>query len=226
MPTSHANRPSSTSVVIPVGNLRLEGELQLPVDAPGVVLFANSSGSSRHSPRNQFVDGFIRDLGIGTLLFDLMTLDEERLDAGPASLRFDIPLLTHRLISATRWIQKEPRTRHLKIGYFASSTGSAAALMAAAELGDQIAAVVSQGGRPDLAGDALPNVKCPTLFVVGGYDETVICLNGDALARMRCPKSLRIVPSATHLFEEPGRLEQAAQISANWFHKHMSQPES
>ena len=209
------------SVRIPIENVFLEGELQLPENAPGVVLFVHGSGSSRHSPRNQFVAGVIREAGIGTLLFDLLTQDEERQDAVTGALRFDIGLLAKRLVSATRWLEKQPEARGLKMGYFGASTGGGAALVAAAELGDRIAAVVSRGGRPDLAGEALARVKSPTLLVVGGYDEMVICLNDDAYAKMRCEKDFRIVPGATHLFEEPGKLEQVAQISALWFDKHM-----
>lgn len=209
------------SVRIPVGGVLLEGELRLPENAPGVVLFAHGSGSSRHSPRNQFVAGVIREASIGTLLFDLLTNDEERQDTAFGVLRFDIALLAKRLVGATRWIEKQPETSGLKVGYFGASTGGGAALVAAAELGVGIAAVVSRGGRPDLAGDALPKVKSPTLLVVGGYDEMVISLNDDAFAKLRCEKDFRIVLGATHLFEEPGTLEQVAQISANWFSKHM-----
>ena len=209
------------SVRIPVGGVLLEGELRLPENAPGVVLFAHGSGSSRHSPRNQFVAGVIREAGIGTLLFDLLTNDEERQDTATGVLRFDIALLAKRLVGATRWIEKQPETSGLKVGYFGASTGGGAALVAATELGVGIAAVVSRGGRPDLAGDALPKVKSPTLLVVGGYDEMVISLNDDAFAKLRCEKDFRIVPGATHLFEEPGTLEQVAQISADWFSKHM-----
>lgn len=210
------------SVHIIVGNVVLEGELKIPANAPGVVLFAHGSGSSRHSPRNQFVAGVIREAGIGTLLFDLLTHDEERQDAVSGALRFDIGLLAKRLIGVTRWLDKQPETKGLKVGYFGASTGGGAALVAAAELGDRISAVVSRGGRPDLAGDSLPGVKSPTLLVVGGHDEMVICLNDDAFEKLQCEKDFRIVPGATHLFEEPGKLEQVAQISANWFQTHMA----
>ncbi len=208
-------------VRIQVGNVILEGELKLPANASAVVLFAHGSGSSRHSPRNQFVAGVIRKAGIGTLLFDLLTHDEEQQDAVSGALRFDIGLLAKRLVGVTRWLDKQPETKGLKVGYFGASTGGGAALVAAAELGDRISAVVSRGGRPDLAGDALPGVKSPTLLVVGGHDEMVICLNDDAFEKLRCEKDFRIVPGATHLFEEPGKLEQVAQISANWFQTHM-----
>ncbi len=208
-------------VRIQVGNVILEGELKLPANASAVVLFAHGSGSSRHSPRNQFVAGVIREAGIGTLLFDLLTHDEEQQDAVSGALRFDIGLLAKRLVGVTRWLDKQPETKGLKVGYFGASTGGGAALVAAAELDDRISAVVSRGGRPDLAGDALPGVKSPTLLVVGGHDEMVICLNDDAFEKLRCEKDFRIVPGATHLFEEPGKLEQVAQISANWFQTHM-----
>lgn len=216
-PVEAVNKP----VRIPIGTIFLEGELRLPDNATGVVLFAHGSGSSRHSPRNQFVAGIIRDAGLGTLLFDLLTEAEEEKDAENGALRFDIPLLAQRLVAATHWLKKQPKTSGLKMGYFGSSTGGGAALLAAAELGDCVAAVVSRGGRPDLAGDALPKVRSPTLLVVGGYDELVICLNDDAYAKLGCEKDFRIVPGATHLFEEPGKLEQVAQISAQWFRKHI-----
>jgi dienelactone hydrolase len=211
-----------TAVRISTGYAELEGYLDLPPDAPGVVLFAHGSGSSRHSPRNQYVAEVIQAAGLGTLLFDLLTQTEEQEDAITGALRFDIDLLAQRLIGATRWLELQPVTRGLKVGYFGASTGAAAALMAAAELGGRIAAVVSRGGRPDLAGNALRQVWAPTLLIVGGYDEMVICLNNEAYEKLHCEKDIRIVPCATHLFEEPGKLEQVAQISANWFSKHMS----
>lgn len=209
------------TVKISAGYVELEGELELPDHAPGVVLFAHGSGSSRHSPRNQYVAEIIREAGLGTLLFDLLTDKEEQEDSITGALRFDINVLAQRLIGATRWLEKQPETRGLKIGYFGASTGAAAALMAAAELGDRIAAVVSRGGRPDLAGNALRQVCAPTLLIVGGYDELVLCLNNEAYEKLRCEKDFRVVPCATHLFEEPGKLEQVAQISANWFSQHM-----
>ena len=220
IPESQADA-GNTSVHIIVGNVTLDGELKLPMNAPGVVLFAHGSGSSRNSPRNQYVAGVIRETGMGTLLFDLLTRDEEQQDAESGALRFDIALLAKRLVGATRWLEKQPETRGLKIGYFGASTGGGAALVAAAELGDRVAAVVSRGGRPDLAGDALPDVKSPTLLVVGGYDEMVIGLNDEAYAKLCCERDFRIVPGATHLFEEPGKLEQVAQISAAWFRQHL-----
>jgi dienelactone hydrolase len=213
---------SRTLVTIPVsGGEVLEGNLNIPAGAAGLVIFAHGSGSSRHSRRNISVADTIRDAGIGTLLFDLLTLNEEREDAEGGFLRFNIPLLAHRLACATRWIEQQPGTRELKIGFFGSSTGGAAALLAAAGLGDRISTVVSRGGRPDLAGDALQKVRCPTLLLVGGLDDMVIRLNEEALAKLTCDKELRIVPGASHLFEEPGKLEQVAWISAQWFAKYL-----
>src|SRR5205807_7747240 len=193
-------------VEIPAGGVWLRGELHVPDRATGVVLFAHGSGSSRHSPRNQFVARTIRDAGVGTLLFDLLTRDEEAVDMHTAHLRFDIGLLATRLIDATDWIKGE--MDYLNVGYFGSSTGGGAALVAAAQLGDTLGAVVSRGGRPDLAGDALPKVQSPTLLIVGGLDYPVIEMNRAAFARLPCEKEMKIVPGATHLFEEPGTLEQ------------------
>ena len=206
-------------VQIRSGPVQLRGDLNIPATAQGVVLFAHGSGSSRHSPRNQFVARTIREAGVGTLLFDLLTKEEEAVDMHTAHLRFDIGLLAERLIDATRWIKAE--LDYLNVGYFGSSTGGGAALVAAAELGDRVGAVVSRGGRPDLAGDALPRVKSPTLLIVGGLDYPVIELNEEALARMRCEKELKIVPGATHLFEEPGTLEEVARLAADWLEKHL-----
>lgn len=216
-------RALHSAVAISAGEVELEGDLDLPANAPGVVLFVHGSGSSRHSPRNQFVARTIREAGMGTLLFDLLTPDEERQDMVTRALRFDIELLANRLVAATRWVQKQPETRGLKVGYFGASTGGGAALVAAAELGDHVAAVVSRGGRPDLAGDALRKVRSPTLLIIGGHDGTVISLNNEAYAQLRCEKDIRIVPGATHLFEEPGKLEQVARISADWFGKHLGE---
>lgn len=211
----------SEQVRIPAGRVHLEGELVIPAGASGVVLFAHGSGSSRHSPRNQFVARVIRESGNGTLLFDLLTQTEEIEDNVTARLRFDIGFLAERLVAATRWLRNQPPGRNCAIGYFGSSTGGGAALVAAAELGKEIAAVVSRGGRPDLAGHALPRVQAPTLLIVGGYDEVVIQLNEEALAKLRCVKELKIVPRATHLFEEPGALEEAARLAADWFRRHL-----
>ncbi|WP_395748493.1 dienelactone hydrolase family protein [Prosthecobacter sp.] len=216
-----ADKVLPTTVKIPAGYVELKGELELPADAPGVVIFVHGSGSSRHSPRNQYVAQMMREAGLGTLLFDLLTPAEEQQDARTSGLRFEIDTLAQRLVSVTRWLEQQPETRGLKLGYFGACTGGAAALMAAAQLGDQIAAVVSRGGRPDLAGNALREVRSPTLFVVGGCDELVLCLNSEAFEKLRCKKEFRVVPSASHLFEEPGKLEQVAQISAHWFRAHM-----
>ena len=200
------------------GDVQLEGELSIPAGAQGVAIFAHGSGRSRHSPRNQFVARTIRAAGVGTLLFDLLTKDEEAVDSYTAQLRFDIGLLATRLIDATYWIKGE---LDLRVGYFGSSTGGGAALVAAAQLGDMVGAVVSRGGRPDLAGDALPRVESPTLLIVGGLDYPVIEMNEAALAHLRCEKELKIVPGATHLFEEPGTLEQVANLAAEWFQQHL-----
>jgi putative phosphoribosyl transferase len=208
-------------VRIPAGPASLEGELSIPAGASGVVLFAHGSGSSRHSSRNQYVARVIREADIGTLLFDLLTRDEEAVDLHTGHLRFDIGLLARRLVDATRWIAREAETRHLRVGYFGASTGGGAALVAAAELGAEIGAVVSRGGRPDLAGEALPRVQSPTLLIVGERDELVIQLNEEAYAQLRCEKQLRIVPRATHLFEERGALEEVARLATDWFRQHL-----
>src|SRR5882762_7601801 len=206
-------------VEIRSGAVQLSGDLSIPVGAQSVVLFAHGSGSGRHSPRNQFVARTIREAGVGTLLFDLLTPEEEAIDSRTGHLRFDIGLLARRLIDATYWLKGD--LDYLQIGYFGSSTGGGAALVAAAELGDSVGAVVSRGGRPDLAGDALPNVKAPTLLIVGGLDYPVIEMNKSALARMRCEKELKIVPGATHLFQEPGTLQEVARLAADWFQRHL-----
>jgi putative phosphoribosyl transferase len=197
----------------------LEGELTVPNEATGVVLFAHGSGSSRHSPRNHFVATTIRDAGVGTLLFDLLTKDEETADRYTGHLRFDISLLAERLVDATAWIEEE--FNNLRVGYFGSSTGGGAALVAAAQKGDSIGAVVSRGGRPDLAGDGLRRVKSPTLLIVGGLDYPVIDMNQLAFEQLNCEKELKIVPGASHLFEEAGTLEQVARLAAEWFQTHL-----
>ncbi|MBK9153093.1 MAG: dienelactone hydrolase family protein [Chloracidobacterium sp.] len=209
-------------VSIPVNGERLSGELIVPAGAKGIAVFAHGSGSSRHSPRNKFVAEVIRGHGVGTLLFDLLTREEEAIDLQTRHLRFDIGLLAKRLVSAARWLANKPETAHLKIGFFGSSTGGGAALVAAAELGEVAGTVVSRGGRPDLAGDALTNVRCPVLLIVGGLDDVVIRLNEQALAQLNCEKKLEIVPGATHLFEEPGKLELVAELAADWFERHLS----
>ena len=207
------------NVQIRSGTVILQGDLSIPAGAQGVVLFAHGSGSSRHSPRNQFVARTIREASVGTLLFDLLTREEEAIDVDTRHLRFDIGLLAERLIDATFWLKGD--LSHLNVGFFGSSTGGGAALVAAAELGENVGAVVSRGGRPDLAGDALPQVKCPTLLIVGGLDYPVIEMNQEAFARLRCERELKIVPGATHLFEEPGTLEEVARLAANWFQRHL-----
>lgn len=217
--TKTASQPRE--VEIRSGGVVLNGDLSIPAGAKGVVLFAHGSGSSRHSPRNQFVAQTIREAGAGTLLFDLLTRTEESVDARTAHLRFDIGLLAERLVDATNWIAADDETSHLGVGHFGSSTGGGAALVAAAELGEAVGAVVSRGGRPDLAGDALPKVKSPTLLIVGGLDYPVIEMNREAYALLRCEKELKIVPGATHLFEEPGTLATVAHLAADWFQKHL-----
>ena len=205
-------------VQIQTGQVQLEGNLALPDGTRGVVLFAHGSGSSRFSPRNNFVAAQLFHAGIGSLLIDLLTPSED----ADYETRFDIPLLTTRLTAASNWLQKYPATQFLSIGYFGASTGAAAALQAAAELGNKIAAVVSRGGRPDLAGAAfLARVSAPTLFIVGGDDDVVITLNEQAYAQLHCKKELVIIPGATHLFEEPGTLEQVAQHAATWFNRYL-----
>jgi dienelactone hydrolase len=199
----------------------LHGDLTLPAQVEGLVIFAHGSGSSRHSPRNRFVADQINAAGLGTLLMDLLTQDEERVDDVTRELRFDIGLLAQRVAQVVRWAKNQPELAEVKIGLFGSSTGAAAALVAAADC-DDVAAVVSRGGRPDLAGDALRRVTCPTLLIVGGFDDVVIELNEEAKARMVCPTELVIVPGATHLFEEAGTLEQVAKLASAWFVRYLS----
>ena len=203
-----------TTISITDDTARLEGELMIPPGAQGIVVFVHGSGSSRFSPRNNYVAKIIRDRGLGTLLFDLLTRQEDQ----NYTTRFEISLLTQRLLAATAWLGAETKTSKLKIGYFGASTGAAAALQAAAKLGRKIAAVVSRGGRPDLAGvSALEKVMSPTLLLVGGADDGVIELNEQAYSRLQCKKQLVLIPGATHLFEEPGTLEQMANQAADWF---------
>ena len=208
-------------VSIDLEGATLEGTLVLPKGADGLVLFAHGSGSSRHSPRNRYVAQILQAHGIATLLFDLLTRREESIDQYSGELRFDIPFLAKRLIGATKWITNSPDAKDLKVGYFGASTGAGAAIVAAAELPDVVSAVVSRGGRPDLAEGALGSVKAPTLLIVGGDDEPVISMNKEALAKLTCPdKKLAIVPGATNLFEEPGTLEEVARVAAEWFSSH------
>jgi pimeloyl-ACP methyl ester carboxylesterase len=211
---------AGTGIIIPVEGARLSGELILPPQTWGLVLFAHGSGSSRHSPRNHYVAGVLRESGLGTLLFDLLTPEEEETEAATRHLRFDIALLAERLVAATRWALDRGPDRDINVGYFGSSTGAAAALVAAARIRETVRAVVSRGGRPDLAGAALEQVQAATLLVVGGHDEPVIPLNEEAYARLPGQKALRIVPGASHLFEEPGTLEIVARMASEWFVKH------
>lgn len=208
-------------VQILAGQATLPGNLSVPSSATGIVLFAHGSGSSRHSSRNVFVARTLQRAGIGTLLFDLLTRAEEEVDLHTREHRFDIGLLAARLAHATQWIEAESGLRDARIGYFGASTGSAAALVAAAKLGDRVSAVVSRGGRPDLAGEALPHVTAPTLLIVGGADDVVIELNQRAYKHLVCEKHLTIVPRASHLFEEPGTLEEVARLAAEWFGRHL-----
>ena len=210
------------AVRIAAGRASLDGDLTLPPGARGVVLFAHGSGSSRHSSRNRYVAQELRRSALGTLLMDLLTSEEEAVDARTGHLRFDIDLLAERLGAATDWLRDDPRTSRLAVGYFGASTGGGAALLAAADRPAEVGAVVSRGGRPDLAGAALPRVQAPTLLIVGGRDEPVIEMNREALARLRCEKRLEIVPGATHLFEERGALEEVARLAAGWFARHLA----
>lgn len=198
---------------IPINGVQMEGALALPAHTQGLVVFAHGSGSSRFSPRNNFVARVLREAGIGTLLLDLLTEEEDVVYA----TRFDIDLLTERLLLVTSWLRGQPQTRHLALGYFGASTGAAAALKAAASIDAGIAAVVSRGGRPDLAEEALAQVHAPTLLLVGGNDEMVLHLNRQALARLSATKELVVIPGATHLFEEPGTLEEVARLATAWF---------
>lgn len=214
----------TTNVQIHVGEVVLEGSLNIPAGAAEVVIFVHGSGSSRHSPRNQYVARTLNDAGLATLLFDLLTAEEERVDLVTRHLRFDINLLARRTVGASDWLMKQPQARALKFGYFGSSTGAAAALSAAAERPEIAKAVVSRGGRPDLAGSALPRVTAPVLLLVGERDSVVIELNKEALAQMKSnsEKRLEIIPGATHLFEEPGTLELVAGRARDWFQQHLS----
>jgi pimeloyl-ACP methyl ester carboxylesterase len=214
--------PHEHLVHLKAGGLTLEGDLKLPAAANGMVLFAHGSGSSRHSPRNRYVARLLNEAGLGTLLIDLLTPDEELLDQRTAELRFDVGLLAGRLMEATEWLAGLERIQGLRIGYFGASTGAGAALVAAAKRPELVEAVVSRGGRPDLAGQALPRVLAPTLLIVGGRDLPVIQLNQTALAQLQCEKSLVIVPRATHLFEEPGALDEVARLAREWFGRYLT----
>jgi putative phosphoribosyl transferase len=209
-------------VLLPIGSAVLEGNLDIPERARGIVLFAHGSGSSRHSPRNRFVAQRLQDAGLATLLIDLLTEEEELVDERTAHLRFDIDLLADRLGGAAEWLAHDPRTADLAVGCFGASTGGGAALVAAARRPDRIMAVVSRGGRPDLAGESLAAVRAPTLLIVGGLDDVVIRLNQQALRKLGAQaKQIVIVPGASHLFEEPGTLDQVARLAADWFALHL-----
>jgi dienelactone hydrolase len=201
----------------PVHAVSLEGNLALPEGAKGLVLFAHGSGSSRFSPRNRFVARSLQEAGLATLLIDLLSPQEEALDVRTAELRFDLPFLARRLAEVIDWLEADPQTQNLPVGLFGASTGGGAALMAAVERPERVKAVVSRGGRPDLAAPVLPRVSVPTLLIVGGEDAPVIAMNQEAFERLRGEKQLWIVPGATHLFEEPGTLEQVANLAVDWF---------
>jgi dienelactone hydrolase len=208
-----------TESVVQIG--ALEGNLTIPEDAAGIVVFAHGSGSSRHSPRNRYVAQELQRIRLATLLIDLLTAGEEAIDMRTGRLRFDIGLLADRVVAATDWLAAQSGTRSLKLGYFGASTGAGAALVAATQRPGAVAAVVSRGGRPDLAGSALPFVKAPTLLIVGGDDTPVIGMNREASARMRVENRIVIVPGASHLFEEPGMIEEVARLAGDWFGKHL-----
>jgi putative phosphoribosyl transferase len=208
-------------VRIPVDEANIEGNLTVPSEAKGVVVFAHGSGSSRFSPRNQYVAKTLNNAGIATFLIDLLTKEEEEIDVYTAQFRFDIDLLARRLVGATAWLKTNPATSNLVLGYFGASTGAAAALTAAAKLPKDIKAVISRGGRPDLALEYIPKVKAPTLFIVGGNDLVVIDMNKKAMKSFSAEKKLEIVPGASHLFEEPGKLEKVAKLAVKWFSKYL-----
>jgi pimeloyl-ACP methyl ester carboxylesterase len=219
------NRPEEGTLIrLRAGGVLLEGNLAIPPAARGVVMFAHGSGSSRHSPRNRAVARALREGGLATLLVDLLTPEEETVDEETARLRFDIGLLADRLVDATDWLGEFEETRGFAVGYFGASTGGGAALVAAARRPNSVRAVVSRGGRPDLAGAALARVRAPTLLIVGGNDHVVLDLNREALARLRCEKRLEIVPGATHLFEEPGALAEVARLAREWFQRFLAVP--
>ncbi len=213
----------NSEIHIPIGSIYLDGNLEIPEGAKGIVVFVHGSGSSRHSPRNRYVAEELQKRGLGTLLFDLLTAEEERIDMITREFRFNIDLLAKRLSDVTAWLLKTEGIKELNIGYFGASTGAAAALIAAGEYPDQVKAVVSRGGRPDLAENTLMYVKSPTLFIVGERDTQVIKLNQWAFEKLSAKdKELKIVPGATHLFEEPGTLEEAARLAGEWFTKYLS----
>jgi pimeloyl-ACP methyl ester carboxylesterase len=220
-PSAEAADVEHRTIAVECDAVSLAGDLSLPHGAKGLVMFAHGSGSSRLSPRNRYVAETLQEGGLATLLFDLLTPDEERIDVRTRHLRFDIPLLASRLVGATDWLSNDARAGSLPVGYFAASTGAAAALMAAARRPERVAAVVSRGGRPDLAGHALAAVRAPTLLIVGGLDHAVVPMNREALSQLRSEKKLEIVPGATHLFEEPGTLGQVAVLAREWFLRYL-----
>ena len=222
MQNTFAPKQEEGLVAVCTGKVALEGNLAIPAGAKGLVVFAHGSGSSRQSPRNRYVAEILQEAGLATLLFDLLTPPEEEVDRLTRHLRFDIDLLAERLVGATNWLQAYPDTAALNIGYFGASTGSAAALIAAAELPQAIRAVVSRGGRPDLAKSALPSIAAPTLLIVGGNDRPVLSLNREALLLLTVEKRLEIVPDATHLFEEPGALGQVSRLASQWFDRYLN----
>jgi len=213
-------KPLDVRLALP--GAELEGSLTLPEEAPGLVLFAHGSGSSRHSPRNRYVAEILQGAGLGTLLMDLLTHDEDAVDQYTRQFRFDIGLLADRLIGAIDWLEQQPETRELSIGLFGASTGAAAALQAAAARPNRVRAVVSRGGRPDLAGEALEHVQAPTLLIVGADDASVIPLNDEALRRIKAPAEMKLVPGASHLFEEPGTLAAASALARDWFVRYLA----
>ncbi len=222
MKESSGKSKNNSEIRIPINSIVLEGNLIIPEGSKGIVVFAHGSGSSRHSSRNKYVAHELQKDGLGTLLFDLLTAEEERVDMVTAHLRFDIDLLANRLVDVTNWLLNNQDTKNLNIGYFGASTGAAAALIAAKEHSNVVKAVVSRGGRPDLAEKALPDVKAPTLLIVGGEDFQVIDMNQWAFDRLTVKeKQLKIVPGATHLFEEAGTLEQVADLAGEWFKKYL-----
>lgn len=221
MSSTSQQRHEEFLVQVPTGSVVLEGNLSIPLNAIGVVLFAHGSGSSRHSPRNRFVAETLQAAGLATLLIDLLTAEEEAVDSRTRELRFNIGLLRDRLISAIDWLTQNPDTQELKIGCFGASTGAAGALMAAAERSEIVHAVVSRGGRPDLAELVLDRIQAPTLLIVGENDPIVIELNQKAMAHLLCEKELEIIPKATHLFEEPGALFEVARLAGLWFQQHL-----
>lgn len=219
---SMQKRTQPTAVGIPADTATLQGDLVVPDEATGIVLFAHGSGSSRHSTRNQHVAEILQEAGLATLLLDLLTPEEEAADLYTRQYRFDIPLLARRLVGATDWIAQDPRTAALRLGYFGASTGAAAALIAAMERPDTVKTVVSRGGRPDLAGEALRHVLVPTLLLVGGHDTPVIALNQQAYELLPDGKEMMIIPRATHLFEEPGALDEVARLAREWFETYLA----